>query len=272
MIGLLRAAVMVCLAVAAAGQVIAGVVLTGQSVNLRDNNEVTDITMLVDSSRLRTNMKGKDVDTSVIFQVEGEDYKMMILDNPKKEYRVLDRKTMQEIADKLGGAMAQMQEQMKKLTPEQRAMMEKLMAKMGGMRAGQDTPAPEIVFKKTGPGSVNGRECSKYDGLLDGQKVSELCAAPADSLNLSPSDLAVFEKMAGAFEQMTKSLRQIPYFRTASPKLFDKQIDGIPVQQIQFENGQQVSRFEFKDSTRRNFSDADFSVGDAKLVEMQLGK
>jgi hypothetical protein len=267
----MRAAAILCLAAAGAGHSIAGVVLTGQSVDFRDNNEVTDFTMLVDASRLRTNMKGKDVDASVIFHVEGEDYKMMVVDNTKKEYRVIDRKTMQEINEKVGGAMAQMQEQMKKMTPEQRAMMEKLMGRMGGTRQGQPPSPPETVFQKTGPGNVNGRDCTKYDGLSEGQKISELCAAPPDSLNLTSSDLAVFEKMGAIFEEMTKSLRQLPYFRSSSPKLIEKQIDGIPVQQIQFENGQQTSKLEFKDSARRSFSDADFSVGDAKLLEMPTG-
>ncbi|MCW5981597.1 MAG: hypothetical protein KIT09_26165 [Bryobacteraceae bacterium] len=244
----------------------AGVLLSGQSVDLKDN-EKTDLTMLIEPSRLRTNIKKHDADSSIIFLTEGDDYKMLVLDNAKKEYRVFDRKTIRELSDKIGGAMAQMQEQLKKMSPEQRAMVEKMMGKMGGAPAAP----PPVTFTRTGADAVNGRPCVTYDGVQGGEKISEVCAAAPAALNLTPADMAVFEKMTSLFDELMTSMRQLPFLRSVGLKLVDKQIDGIPVRQVQFESGRPASRFEIQDSSRRDFSDADFSVGEARRVELDFG-
>lgn len=248
---------------------LAGVVINAQSVNLQDQKTV-DFATMIDATRLRTNMKGQGVDSSMIYLLDGEDYKIIVLDNTKKEYRVMDRKTIENLSQQIGGAMAKMQEQMKNMSPEQRAMMEKMMSKMGNVR-GAGTPPPSIDYKEIGSGNVNGRACTKYEGTRSGQKISELCAASPESLNLNKADFAVIEKMTTALEGVMKSMGQLPFMRARGLTLFDKQINGIPVEQTHFESGKPVSKFELKDSTRQNFSDADFSTGDAKQVEMPLG-
>ena len=183
---------------------------------------------------------------------------------------MLDRKTIEQIGVQVSGAMAQMQEQMKKMSPEQRAMMEKMMGKMGAVRGEKAEPV-QITYKKIGSGVVNGRACTKYEGMLEGQKLSEICAAPPESLNLTPEDFAVVGKMTAVFEDMAKIMGQQLFTANQSMKLFDKQIDGMPIEFIQFQSGQPASKFELRDSSRQNFSDADFSPGDAKEVKMPIG-
>ena len=269
MSGIIRAAALLCAVAGAAEFCGAGVVIKGQNQDMRDKKTV-DVTMLVDASRLRTNMKGENVDASMIFLLQGDDYKMLVIDNSKKEYRVLDRKTIEQIEVQVTGAMAQMQEQMKKMPPEQGAMMEKMMGKMGAMRGEKAKPV-QIAYKKIGSGMVNGRACTKYEGMLEAEKLAEICAAPPQSLDLTPEDFAVVEKMTAVFEDMAKMMGQHLFTPNQSMKLSDKQIDGMPIEFIQFQSGQPASKFELKDSSRQNFSDADFSPGDAKEVKMPLG-
>jgi len=51
---------------------------------------------------------------------------------------------------------------------------------------------------------------------------------------------------------------------------FESGYDGFPVQKTDFANGQPTKRGELKSITRVSFSDADFSLGTAKKVEMPI--
>jgi len=258
-------------AVLAAGSAQSGVILKGQVTNLKEN-ATSEIRILVDSSRLRVDTRGKDVDASMILHIRGDDYQMIALDNRRKEYRVLDRKTMAEMQTKISGAMAQMQEQIKNMTPEQRAMMEKLMGKkFGEMMGGGALAELPMSYRETGAATVHGRACKKYDVFRGQEKVSELCAAKPESMELGPQEMALFEKMKAVFDDMTKALRRLPGITRYQVDFAAKPVDGFPIQQIVFSEGRPEARFEFYEAARRNFSDADFSTGDAKKVETPMG-
>jgi hypothetical protein len=258
------------LAALAAGPASAGVVLKGQIANLKEDT-TSQITMLVDASRLRINTQGGEMDSSMILLIDGDDYQMIMLDNRRKEYRVMDRETIAEMDKKVSSAMAQMEEQFKKMTPEQRAMMEKMMGKkLGQMMGGGAPEPPPMTYRETGSGAVHGRACKKYDVLRGDEKVSELCAASPQSLELGSQEMALLDRMRVVFEDMTKSLRQLPGAGRFQVNFGGKHIDGFPIEQVMYTDGQPVSRFEFQDAARRSLSDADFSTGDAKKVEMPL--
>lgn len=259
-------------AVLGAGSAQSGVVLKGQVTQLKDN-ATSEIRMLVEASRLRIDTRGEDVDASMILRIEGDDYQMIMLDNRRKEYRAMDKKAMAEIEEKVSSAMAQMQEHLKNMTPEQRAMMEKLMGKkMGEMMAGgAPSEPPPLSYRETGTAAVHGRPCKKYDVFRGEEKVSELCAARPEALELGPEEMALFEKMRVVFEDMTKSLRRLPGMTRFQVDFAAKPVDGFPIQQVVFDEGRPATRFEFHEAARRNFSDADFSTGDAKKVESPMG-
>ena len=51
---------------------------------------------------------------------------------------------------------------------------------------------------------------------------------------------------------------------------FDQGYEGFPIQKTDFDNGQATKRSELKSITRTNFTDADFSLGNAKKVELPI--
>jgi len=51
---------------------------------------------------------------------------------------------------------------------------------------------------------------------------------------------------------------------------FESGYEGFPIQRVDFDKGQATKRSELKSITRVNFTDADFSLGDAKKVEMPI--
>jgi hypothetical protein len=161
-----------------------------------------------------------------------------------------------------------MEAQMKNMPPEQRAMMEKMMK---GKMPQAAAAAPKTVYTAKGGGSVNGFSCTKYEGDLNGQKESEVCAALPAQLKLTAADLDVFEKMRQFSSTLVSALANSP-IRVAAPKGYglESGYEGFPVQKTEFDNGQATKRSELKSITRTNFADADFSLGNAKKIELPI--
>jgi GLPGLI family protein len=96
---------------------------------------------------------------TVILRVDQD--KLFTVDNQKKTYREMSLAELESAAKAAGGQMeaarAQMQQRMKDLPPEQRAMMEKMMPNLPGANA-----AP-VAVKNTGETkSISSYTCTKY--------------------------------------------------------------------------------------------------------------
>lgn len=147
-------------------------------------------------------------------------------------------------------------------------MMEKMMK---GKMPQAAAAAPKTVYTAKGSGSVNGFSCTKYEGDRNGQKESEVCAALPAQLKLTPADLEVFEKMRQFSSTLVSALANSPV-RVSAPTGYglESGYEGFPVQKTEFDNGQATKRSELKSITRANFADADFSLGNAKKVELPI--
>jgi len=247
----------------------AGVRMKGEATDLK-SGDVMHQDVLLDADRMRVNVKSKSADVSMIFLDGSSESKMIILDNTKNDFRVLDQKTMQELQQKMQGAMSMMQERMKNMTPEQRAMMEKMMGGRMAQMTGQGAQAKTIYTSKGGS-TVNGFKCTQYEGTSNNQKVAELCAAEPSQLGISAGDIQVFEKMRQFFAEFSRSFANLPFASGAMSQLMDPGFQGYPVQHATFREGQAVYKAETKLVDRASFSDADFSTGSARRVEMPMG-
>ena len=259
-----------CLAAALATPLWAGVRIQVESTNA-GTGETTKQEILLDAERLRVNITGKDSNTSVMFLTDGGRNRMVMLDKGRNEYREMDQQTMNQMSQQLQGAMAQLQEQMKNMPPAQREMMEKMMKGKMGQIAGQAAATVRTTYTAKGGGSVNGFTCTKYEGMRGAEKVSELCAAKPSDIKFSPADFQVFEKMKEFMAGFQNALANTPFgggggFRD----LADPGFEGFPIQQTMFRNGQPELKTETKSIARASFSDADFSLGNAKKVEIPI--
>ena len=81
----------------------------------------------------------------------------------------------------------------------------------------------------------------------------------------------IFDKMREFSSSLISSLANSP-IRASVPKGygFDSGYEGFPIQKTDFENGQATKRGELKSITRVSFTDADFSFGNAKKVELPI--
>ena len=86
---------------------------------------------------------------------------------------------------------------------------------------------------------------------------------------MTPGDYQVFEKM----QEFTASIQDAMKSFTSgiqSSVVGESGINGFPIQTVSFRNGQPSSRMELKSITNPSFSDADFSLGSAKKIDMPM--
>ena len=133
-----------------------------------------------------------------------------LLDDKHKTYREMDKESLKNMANKAGAAMAQLQEKMKNMSPEQRAMMEKAMGNHipGGMGS-QGTP-DTYAAKDTGKNeTVEGRSCRLWQTTRNGAPLEELCVVPYASLPGREDLEKAFKMMTDAVEDLSSAMPNV---------------------------------------------------------------
>ncbi|MEO8064452.1 MAG: DUF4412 domain-containing protein [Pseudomonadota bacterium] len=135
---------------------------------------------------------------------------MIIIDDKKKQYREMSKEDMKKMANQAGAVMSQMQERMKNMTPEQRAMMEKMMGNQmpGGAGAmGGAAKADVYAAKDLGKSAtVEGRKCQLWSMSRNGKLAQELCVVPFNSLPGNEDFAKAFKELAEAFADMASAV------------------------------------------------------------------
>lgn len=132
---------------------------------------------------------------------------IMMIDDKRKQYRVTTIEDMKKLAARAVDALAKIQESMKNMPPEQRAMMEKMMANR--MPGGMGTPGTPDSWEAKNLGTtatVEGRKCQNWNLLRNGAPFEELCVVPYDSLPGKEDLQKVFKEMADAFGDIAKTV------------------------------------------------------------------
>lgn len=164
-----------------------------------------------------------------------------MLDDKRKTYREMDEATLKSMANQAGAAMAQLQEKMKNMSPEQRAMMEKAMGSHmpGGM--GPQAAADEYDAKDTGKSdTVEGRACRIWQTTRNGAPLEELCVVPYASLPGREDLQKAFQVMTDAVEQLSSAMPNIEKAMKARLS-----VNGYPVR---------VRRYDAQGQLRKNES------------------
>jgi hypothetical protein len=120
------------------------------------------------------------------------------------------------------------------------------------------------LYTAKGRGSANGFACTKYDGMRGAEKIDELCAADPSELKFAASDFQVYEKMKEFLVGFQNLVASGSSAWNPAPSGFS----GFPVQQITYKDGKPAWRSDTKVIEHATFSDADFSLGNAKKVDV----
>lgn len=160
---------------------------------------------------------------------------LYIIDNDDKTYVVFDKQTMEQLAQKMSSAMAKMKEQLAKLPPDQRAMVEKQMSgSLPMMTEGQKWTVEAVDTGKSD--KVDGRACRIWDVKRNGELDDQVCVAPYSALPGKENFQQVFANFAKVFEEMAKS---VPMLAGMMSNEFDAQakVGGFPLRSRAYEAG-----------------------------------
>jgi hypothetical protein len=221
----------------------AGVVVTSTYTKL-DTKETSPSTLYIDNDRVK--LVSQDV--TVIFRADTN--RMWIIQPKDNTYTEMTAEAMQQMGGQLAGAQAQLgaaqaqlQASLAQMPPQQRAMMEQMLAGRGlGAPPGAGGPPapPQISFVKTGGGkAVAGIRCDTYSKSMNGQKQSDVCVAPVSSAGLTAGDVQVFERLA-QFVQPIASSPMVPRMGYLDWNEMTKAIGfaGFPLESVIYIGGQ----------------------------------
>jgi hypothetical protein len=185
---------------------------------------------------------------------DGAKQTMYTIDPVKKTYSEMTKEDVDKVSDQMAGAMAQMQQALKGMSPEQRARID---AMMKGRGAPSTTAPVKPTYKRVGTDTVGKWKCDRYDGYEGAEKTSEICTVDPRTLGFTTADFAVAQQMMDFFQRMIP-----PSMRTGASvsQMFsvgtnELGFSGIPVRTI---NGSITT--EISEVTRQAFPASTFAV------------
>jgi uncharacterized protein DUF4412 len=176
-----------------------------------------------------------------------------VINMDRKTYMELSRAFMQQMQ----GQLAQVQEQLKNLPPDQRAVLEQALLGRGAALGVPTGQAPKFEYRQTGSDRVGQWTCTKYDGFQGTQKVSEICTVDPKVLGISPADFEVAKHLADFLKGfLPQAANQILVAGTPA----DQGFSGIPVRRTTFENGKPETVSEIKEVRHEAIPASTFEV------------
>src|SRR5262245_14729133 len=252
-----------CLA-AAVAPALAG--LVGEFQSTSPAGKVTSGKMSIETDRVRID----SAEGAVIFR--GDKQVLWMVSDADKSYRELTKADVEKISAQLNSVMPQIEEQLKGMSPEERAMVEGMMkGKMGGAMAG--AAVKKTFVKSGGPETVNGFSCMVYDAMKGPDKVGRVWAADYKTLGVTKEDMKVFDSMYAFVEPMVGVMKEhfsgfmqktgTPDDRTAVP--------GFPVKTVTtMKKGDQVEELKSLTHTEIPASAFELPAG-YKKEQMETG-
>jgi len=225
----------------------AGVLIVEKTTTGGGPTQTHQVMIEKDSMRVEHDTPSGDKGT-VLF--DGTKQVIRLVNHDKKTYTEMTKADVDAMSQRMEGVMAQMQEHMKHMPPEQRARMEEMMK-------GRMAAAPvKITYRKVGSDTVGAWTCDRYDGYQDGQKVAELCTVDPTVLGFVPEDFEVSKKLGEFFRRlMPQNADNV--FRLGNAE--DQGFSGVPVKRV-FTVGQRQTVTELTRVTREPFPASTFAV------------
>lgn len=210
-----------------------GVVLELEIKDLTSSEPPQTATASVAGRNLRMAIAGPRGEANdVIFR--GERREMVMVDHGSKTYVVMDEAAIKGLATQVSSAMSQMEEMLKNVPPEQRAMVEQMMTSRGmGASAAAAKPSPTELRRTGERATHSGFPCVKYEVLRDGRVIREFWVTEWSNIEGGADARAAFEQMAGLMQEMVSAFSQSSFGSMISidEPMFEymTQISGYPV-------------------------------------------
>ncbi len=183
-------------------QAMAGAVLKTETKEYHvDPPAIGTTTILADGGSLRVEINSVSSSEDGLIIYRGDRNEMLVADNERLEYYIIDEQTMNQMAAQISGAMKQMEDMLKSMPLEQRAVAEQMLKQqMPGLQ-----PAPEApsTLQKTGKSdTINGYDCEYYEVLKEGIRTREMCVAKWRDIDGGAEAVEAMIGMGKFFESM----------------------------------------------------------------------
>lgn len=231
----------------------ADVVITSVNTSFEDPRDSGTSTAYLGNSGMRIETQAEGERMTMIFRSDKEVF--WVINTTDKSYTEMTRKDIKKMKVQMDEAKRVMQEQMKNMPPEQRAMIEQMMK-------GKAMPAqPEkAVFKKGSSGVKIGKwTCDTYKGYRSGQLTEEVCTTSFKNLGIAQKDFKVMQRMAEFMSELSPDAASL--YNVGSDQWEKEQgYPGIPVRTISYSNGKKVSQYEIQDVKKKRISSSRFEL------------
>ena len=195
----------------------------------------------------------------------GDRREMVVVDHDDKSYMIFDEATIRRIGGVANQAMKQMEEALKNVPEDRRAMIEGMMKQRMGDGAPSTRPATE-VRRTNEKASKNGYPCVKYTVHRGDRKIRELWVTEWSNIESAEQARGAFEDMADFFQQLLDALPQVPGGGVfpggnAGGNILAemKDLNGFPVVTRDFaEDGSLEGESTLRSSRRRTLDPAEF--------------
>lgn len=203
--------------------------------------------------------------TSFIFR----DDALWMVSHEEKSCQMIDRQAMERLSDQLGGVMKQMEAELAKLPPEQRAMMEEMMkGRMSAAMGAGGAAGPPRRVETGAVESIGEYSCTIQTLYAGDDKVWEVCAASENDLPGAASEaMAAFRAMSRFAEQLRDTLQQGPLadmFSTPFSEL--NEVNGMPIRVRSYERGRLANESTLKSIVSKDLEAGMFDVPDGYTV------
>jgi hypothetical protein len=146
---------------------------------------------------------------------------------------------MKRMAEQINPHLKMLQEQMKNMSPEQRAQMEKM---LGRSLPGADGESKQEIKRTSRNDKISGYSCTFVEVRENDVLTDEMCVAAGSALKGSADLLAAAKKMTAVMEDMMASM-DAPWLKQMAQKQMQnfEQLGGIPVLSRHFIDGKPQS-------------------------------
>jgi hypothetical protein len=217
---------------------------------------VTTIQVQDGSMRVDTLKAGqKSPESSMIFTGDA----IIGIDHGKKQYTHMDRAQLKQFAGQVNQAMKEMEAQLASMSPEQRAMVEKMMGRnMPG--AGKPKRVAPQFTRTSRTESAAGYTCQVWEGHRDGEKITEHCVVPYGRLTGGDEMGQVMKNMTAMMDELLAAMDSAwltGLVRSEWEGL--RTIDGYPVISRTFAAGKATDEYSLRSARAASLPAAQFT-------------
>lgn len=252
---------------ACASQLMAGVVYTLNTKEFQDGSAGGKMKVFIEGDDLRVEMvEGGAREGAFIFK--GKERTMLMIDDKRRQYMVMDEQTIQGLASQMNQAMAEYQKMLESVPPQQRAMMEQMMKQQMGNMMQQAAPAKESVLTKSGKNkSISGYQTIHYLEKMEGLLENEYWVTNWNNVDGGEEVMDAFKNMAKFQEELFKAFSSggnnplAGVLQSFSDNMFKKlnDLEGFPVAVINYDQGVKSSETILESIDKRSLEAALFS-------------